>query len=160
MFKNGLVYYALNELNTNTQFAELVQDIVDYCRSKENGEVFDGWDDNVISHIIAYHLVKDTCILCMDDGKITGVAMWYNCNSSDDWSFIEEWHPDDRCGDSVFIAFLFSESSQCLRRMCASLLIKEPSVLTKKIIGLRHRNGYPCRVEYRNSVFKKVLNLK
>lgn len=149
------------EKNNQVEMINLVDRVTDYCIENENGEVFDGWDREIIRIMIAYHIAKDTCIIDIgEDGTIHGVVMWYNCNSSDGWNFVKNWEMDRPYGDAIFIAFLFSDGPDSLKKLCANFIVREPSALRKQIIGLRYRKGVPHKVKYRNSVFKKVLNLK
>ena len=50
-----------------------VKDIVGYCIRKENGKVFDDWDEGVITTMVAYHLAKDTISVIYEDDEVVGV---------------------------------------------------------------------------------------
>lgn len=159
---NSLVHSVAKSLTSGNQpeVINLVSKVADFCIENENGEVFAGWEKETIELMIAYHLAKGTCIIDMDDSGVHGIVMWYNCDYDDSWEFVTSWTEDKPEGDSIFIAFLFSDSSNTLKKMCATLVWNEPNVLTKRIIGLRYRNGVPTKVDYPNSVFRRVLNLK
>ena len=134
-----------------------VKDIVGYCIRKENGKVFDDWDEGVITTMVAYHLAKDTISVIYEDDKVVGVHMWYNCNYDDGWDFIKNWEEDRKDGDTVFLAFLFADNKKIMKKLAIDLIEKEPSVLTKNLISIRQRHGSPERVEYSLKFLKKLL---
>ena len=134
-----------------------VKDIVGYCIRKENGKVFDDWDEGVITTMVAYHLAKDTISVIYEDDEVVGVHMWYNCNYDDGWDFIKNWEEDRKDGDTVFLAFLFADNKKIMKKLAIDLIEKEPSVLTKNLISIRQRHGSPERVEYSLKFLKKLL---
>ena len=134
-----------------------VKDIVGYCIRKENGKVFDDWDKDVITTMVAYHLAKDTISVVYEGDEVVGVHMWYNCNYDDGWDFVMDWEEDDLDGDTIFIAFLFASDTEALKKMTLKLIEKEPDVLTKKLVTLRYRNGEPTKVDMTTKYFSKIL---
>lgn len=151
------------ERGKQTEALAFVDSVLDYCSEHENGKVFQSWDENIIRAIIAYHLAKKTLIVEYDDnGNIAGVFMWYLCDESDGWEFVKDWHPDKPNGDSVFLAFLFSSSTRAFKNLTLRLIAQEPDVLTKKLLGMRHRQQEENarRVTYTTKLFNKILKLK
>ena len=128
---------------------DFIDKVVDFCIEHENGKVFDGWEEEMIRLMVAYHWAKQT---------IRGVFMWYNCNRDDGWSFINNWEPDREDGDSIFLAFVFSEGKNSFKKLTRDFVDKCPEVLTKNKIGLRYRSGFPKRMNYSNKLFKKIIN--
>ena len=124
---------------------------------KENGKVFDDWGEDIITTMVMYHLSKKTISVIYDCGEVVGVHMWYNCSYDDGWEFIREWIEDRKNGDTVFLAFLFAENRKVLKELTLDLLAKEPDVLTKKLIGIRHRHGVPTKVDLSLKYFNKLL---
>jgi len=45
---------------------EHVEKIVKYCIKKENGKVFDGWGENIITTMVTYHISKKTISVIYD----------------------------------------------------------------------------------------------
>lgn len=137
-----------------------VLEILEYCNRRENGEVFHGWDAEVIKQVITYHLLKKTLLVHRDkDGKIDGVFMWYRCNSDDGWEFVRGWEPDRPDGDTLFMAFLFSDGKEVLKDMTAIWCNQHPEWKECQITGLRLRGGRPTPVKYPHSLFQKILTL-
>lgn len=135
-----------------------IDSIVDFCIKHENGKVFDGWEREDVQLMVAYHIAKKTLIYVHEDGEIKGVFMWYNCNHDDNWNFVQDWTPDRPDGDSVFLAFLFSESTPYFKEL-TELFLKSEDTADKRLLGIRYRNGFPKRVEYKPELFKKILAL-
>mgnify|MGYP003118400022 CR=1 FL=1 len=134
-----------------------IKDIVGYCIRKENGKVFDNWDEDIITTVVAYNLAKKTISVIYEGKKVVGVHMWYNCNYDDQWDIITDWKEDNRNGDAIFLAFLFAENREILKKLTLDLIEKEPDVLTKKLIGIRHRHGVPTKVNLSLKYLKKIL---
>ena len=144
---------------TQTNAMSMMDEVVRFCEEHENGKVFDGWDEELIRLMVAYHWAKKTLIVHQDElGAIKGVFMWYNCNEDDGWHFINKWHPDREDGDSIFLAFLFARDTPAFKELTLDFLTKCPEALEKKKLGLRYRSGFPKRVTYDNRLFKKILN--
>ena len=138
---------------------EEIDSIVDFCIQHENGKVFDNWDRDLIRTMVAYHKAKGTMVVTYDEDDITGVFMWYNCNYEDDWNFVLQWEPDREDYDSIFLAFLFAESTQAFKQITYLFLQQSRALSTDHLLGIRHRNGVPTRVEYDQKLFKKILEL-
>ena len=137
-----------------------IDKVVDFCIKMENGKVLDGWPRDLIQLLVAYHMAKNTFIVEQnEDGKIVGVFMWYNCNEDDDWFFIQNWTPDQEDGDAIFLAFLYASDNEAFKRLTANFILKCPEVTTKKLIGIRHRQGTPTRVTYTPKLFNKILGV-
>jgi hypothetical protein len=85
--------------------------------------------------------------------------MWYNCNEEDDWSFVQSWLPDQEDGDAIFMAFLYASNNEAFKRITANFILKCPEVTTKKLIGIRHRQGAPTRITYTPKLFNKILGI-
>jgi hypothetical protein len=134
-----------------------VKKIVDYCLRKENGKVFDDWGEDIITTMVTYHMFKKTISVIYDGEEVVGVHMWYNCNYEDGWEFIRGWEEDDPNGDSIFLAFLFAENRKVLKQLTLDLFSKEPNVLIKKLIGIRHRHGVPTKIDLSVKYFNKLL---
>ena len=133
-----------------------VKDIVGYCIRKENGKVFDDWDKDVITTMVAYHLAKDTISVVYEGDEVVGVHMWYNCNYDDGWNFIKNWEEDRDNADTVFLAFLFADNKDIMQKLAVDLLSKNKDISDKKIISIRQKNGHPERVEYPQKFLKKL----
>ena len=86
--------------------------------------------------------------------------MWYNCNYEDNWKFVEEWHLDDKNGDTVFLAFMWASNTKDFKRLIINLIVNEPTVLSKKLTSLRTKNKQPTKIDYSTKVFAKILSLK
>ena len=112
--------------------------------------------DEDVQLMVAYHIAKKTLIYVHEDGEIKGVFMWYNCNHDDNWNFVQDWTPDRPDGDSVFLAFLFSESTPYFKEL-TELFLESEDTADKRLLGIRYRNGFPKRVEYKPELFKKIL---
>ena len=85
--------------------------------------------------------------------------MWYNCDYEDDWNFVLQWEPDREDYDSISLAFLFAESTQAFKQITYLFLQQSRALSTDHLLGIRHRNGVPTRVEYDQKLFKKILEL-
>ena len=145
---------------TQKEAIDFIDKVVDFCIEHENGKVFDGWDEEMIRLIVAYHWAKQTLIVHHNaDESIKGVFMWYNCNKDDGWNFINNWEPDREDGDSIFMAFLFSEGKDSFKELTKDFINKCPEVLTKNKIGLRYRNHKPTKVEYTPKLFNRILSI-
>ena len=158
---NRLLQSVQVALENRTQRDALLamDEVVDFCIEHENGKVFDGWDKELIRLMVAYHWAKKTIIVHYNNkDNIQGVFMWYNCNADDGWDFINNWEPDRENGDSIFLAFLFAESKDAFKQLTEDFLDRCPEALEKNKIGIRHRSGFPKRVNYDNRLFKKILN--
>ena len=139
---------------------ELIDKVVDFCIEHENGKVLDGWPRDLIQILVAYHMAKDTILIdAGKDEEIQGVYMWYNCNEDDDWSFVQNWLPDPEDGDSIFMAFLYASNNEAFKRLTVNFILKCPEVTTKKLLGIRHRQGYPTRITYTHKLFNKILEV-
>ena len=138
---------------------EEIDSIVDFCIQHENGKVFDNWDRDLIRTMVAYHKAKGTMVVTYDGDDITGVFMWYNCDYEDDWNFVLQWEPDREDYDSIFLAFLFASSTQAFKQLTYLFLQQSNTLNTEHLLGIRHRNGVPTRVEYDQKLFKKILEL-
>jgi hypothetical protein len=137
---------------------ELIDKVVDFCIKHENGKVLDGWPRDLIQLLVAYHMAKDTILIDLEqDEEIKGVYMWYNCNEEDDWSFVQSWLPDQEDGGAIFMAFLYASNNEAFKRIAANFILKCPEVTTKKLIGIRHRQGAPTRITYTPKLFNKIL---
>jgi len=161
MAQNNLlasVQVALQDGNQPEAVREIDR-IVDFCITHENGKVFDGWDRGTVQLMVAYHIAKNTLIYIQQDDEIKGVFMWYNCNNDDNWNFVYDWIPDRPDGDSVFLAFLFSESTPFFKELTELFLKTGVNIEGKRLFGIRHRNGFPKKVEYNQKLFKKILSL-
>jgi len=142
------------------ELVTFVESVVDFCIKHENGKVLDGWPRNLIQLLVAYHMAKDTILIDTgEDEEIQGVYMWYNCNEDDDWSFIQSWLPDQKDGDAIFMAFLYAANNEAFKRLTANFILKCPEVTTKKLLGIRHRQGTPTRVTYTPKLFNKILGV-
>ena len=161
MILNPLLQSVQIALQNGTQAnaISMMDEVVQFCKDHENGKVFDGWDEELIRLMVAYHWAKKTLIVHQDElGGIKGVFMWYNCNEEDGWHFINKWHPDREDGDSIFLAFLFAKDTPAFKELTLDFLNRCPEALEKKKLGLRYRSGFPKRVTYDNRLFKKILN--
>jgi hypothetical protein len=139
---------------------ELIDKVVDFCIKHENGKVLDGWPRDLIKLLVAYHMAKDTILIdAGKDEEIQGVYMWYNCNEDDDWSFVQNWLPDQEDGDAIFMAFIYASDNEAFKRITANFILKCPEVTTKKLLGIRHRQGTPTRVTYTPKLFNKILGV-
>jgi len=137
-----------------------IDKVVDFCIKKENGKVLDGWPRDLIQLLVAYHMAKNTILIdAGKDEEIQGVYMWYNCNEEDDWSFVQSWLPDQEDGDAIFMAFLYASDNEAFKRLTANFILKCPEVTTKKLIGIRHRQGAPTRITYTPKLFNKILGI-
>lgn len=152
---------ALLHLGEEPEFTSFVDKVRDYCISRENGKVFDEWNQETIRQLVAYHYLKGTLIVLADESmEIQGVFMWYNCDNDYTWNFVKNWEPDNPEGDSVFLAFLFADSTQVWKQIVFKLIEREPDVIHKKLIGCRERSGKPTRVDYPNKFLSRILKAK
>ena len=137
-----------------------ISKVADFCVEHENGKVLDGWPRDLIELLVAYHMAKDTFIAQEDkDGNIEGVFMWYHCDRDDDWFFVQNWEQDREDGDSIFMAFLYAQDTKAFKKITTNFIIKCPEVMQKKLLGIRHRQGVPTRVEYTPKLFNKILSI-
>ena len=134
-----------------------VEKIVGYCIRKENGKVFNGMDKDTITTMITYHLFKKTISVIYEGEEVVGVHMWYNCDYTDDFSFIENWEEDKKDGDTIWMAFLFAENTNVMKKLIHDFIDKEPDMLTKNLVTIRQRSGYPRRMDVSMKHFSKVL---
>jgi hypothetical protein len=140
---------------------ELIDKVVDFCIKHENGKVLDGWPRDLIQLLVAYHMAKDTILVDQEqDEEIQGVYMWYNCDEEDDWSLFKAGLPDQEDGDAIFMAFIYASENDSIQGVLQSnFILKCPEVTTKKLIGIRHRQGAPTRVTYTPKLFNKILGI-
>jgi len=144
---------------TQKEAINFIDRVVDFCVEHENGKVFDGWEEEMIRLMVSYHWAKQTLIVHHNaDKTIRGVFMWYNCNKEDGWNFINDWEPDKKDGDSVFLAFIFAEGKDSLKQITKDFLYRCPEALEKNKISLRYKGGFPKRINYSNKLFKKIIN--
>ena len=134
-----------------------VEKIVGYCIRKENGKVFYGMDKETITTMVTYHFFKKTISVIYEGEEVVGVHMWYNCDYTDDLSFIESWEEDKENGDTIFMAFLFAESNDVMKKLIHDFMDKEPDMLTKKLVGQRMKGGDTKRVDISRKYFSKIL---
>ena len=134
-----------------------IKKIVGYCIRKENGKVFEGMDEDTITTMVTYHFFKKTISVIYEDEEVVGVHMWYNCNYTDDFSFIENWEEDREDGDTIFMAFLFAESNDVMKKLIHDFMDKEPDMLTKNLVAMRKKGGYPRRLDISRKYFSKIL---
>ena len=145
---------------TQKEAIDFINRVVDFCVEHENGKVLAGWPEDSIQLLIAYHLAKHTFLFEQEEeGNILGVFMWYNCYADDGWSFVQNWEAEDPDGDTMFLAFLFADSTDTFKRMTQNFIIKCPEVLQKKLISIRYRNHKPTRVEYTPKLFNRILSI-
>jgi len=130
---------------------------VGYCIRKENGKVFNGMTEDTITTMVTYHLFKKTISVIYEGEEVVGVHMWYNCDYTDDFSFIENWEEDKEDGDTIFMAFLFAESNDVMKKLIHDFMDKEPDMLTKNLLAMRERGGYPRRLDVSRKYFTKIL---
>jgi len=144
-----------------SEFTSYINKIAEYCIENENGKVFDEWNEETIRQLIAYHYIKETLVVLVNENKeIQGVFMWYNCNNDYTWDFVKEWKEDVEGGDSIFMAFLFASNSEAFKELTLMFIRKEPDVLYKKLIGVRNRSGWSTRVDYDQKLLSRLLKLK
>lgn len=134
-----------------------VEDIVGYCIRKENGKVFEGMDEDTITTMVTYHMFKKTISVIYEDKKVVGVHMWYNCDYTDDWTFVENWEEDKKDGDTIWLAFLFGDSNEVMKELILDFIKKEPDVLTKKLVAIREKQNIPTRIDVSRKYFSKIL---
>ena len=146
---------------TQKEALVFIDKVVDFCIEGQNSEVLKGWSEDTIRLLVAYHISKGTFLHTESkDAEITGVLMWYNCNYEDNWKFVEEWHLDDKNGDTVFLAFMWASNTKDFKRLIMNLIVNEPTVLSKKLTSLRTKNKQPTKIDYSTKVFAKILSLK
>tara|TARA_R110002020_G_scaffold231146_7_gene442281 strand:+ start:7723 stop:8190 length:468 start_codon:yes stop_codon:yes gene_type:complete len=134
-----------------------IEDIVGYCLRKENGKVFKGMDKDTITTMVTYHMFKKTISVIYEDKKVVGVHMWYNCDYTDDWTFVENWEEDKKDGDTIWLAFLFGDSNEVMKELILDFIKKEPDVLTKKLVAIREKQNIPTRIDVSRKYFSKIL---
>ena len=134
-----------------------VEDIVGYCLRKENGKVFEGMEEDTITTMVTYHMFKKTISVIYEDKKVVGVHMWYNCDYTDDWTFVENWEEDKKDGDTIWLAFLFGDSNEVMKELILDFIKKEPDVLAKKLVAIREKQNIPTRIDVSRKYFSKIL---
>ena len=134
-----------------------VEDIVGYCLRKENGKVFEGMEEDTITTMVTYHMFEKTISVIYEDKKVVGVHMWYNCDYTDDWTFVENWEEDKKDGDTIWLAFLFGDSNEVMKELILDFIKKEPDVLTKKLVAIREKRNIPTRIDVSRKYFSKIL---
>ncbi len=135
-----------------------IDKVVDFCIEHENGKVLAGWPEDLMQLLVAYHIAKDTFIVEQnDDGDITALGMWYNCDEDSDWSFIENWEPDNKDSNGIFIGFLHATSTDLFKKITKKFLEVCPEAMQKKLIMMRHRSGAIKRVKSNHRLFNKIL---
>ena len=146
---------------TQREALVFIDKVVDFCIEKENAKVLEGWDRDTVRLLVSYNMAKGT-FLCTEseDAEITGVLMWYNCNYDDKWDFLEGWYPDDKNGDTIFLAFMWSSNTKDFKKLIMNLIVTEPTVLSKKLTSLRTKKKQPTKIDYSTKVFAKILTLK
>ena len=83
--------------------------------------------------------------------------MWYNCDYTDDWTFVENWEEDKKDGDTTWLAFLFGDSNEVMKELILDFIKKEPDVLTKKLVAIREKRNIPTRIDVSRKYFSKIL---
>jgi hypothetical protein len=145
---------------TQKEAIAFIDKVVDFCIEHENGRVLEGWPEDRMQLLIAYHMAKHTFLFEQDEeGNIQGVFMWYNCNEDDGWPFVQNWEADDPEGNAIFMAFLFAESTDTFKRITQNFIIKCPEVMQKKLLGVRYRNQKPTKVQYTPKLFNRILSI-
>tara|TARA_R110000744_G_scaffold280873_2_gene392917 strand:+ start:368 stop:850 length:483 start_codon:yes stop_codon:yes gene_type:complete len=135
-----------------------IDKVVDFCIEHENGKVLAVWPEDLIQLLVAYHIAKDTFIVDQDDeGNITALGMWYNCDEDSDWSFIKNWEPDNKDANGIFLGFLYATSTDVFKKITKKFLEVCPEAMQKKLIMMRHRSGAIKRVESNHRLFNKIL---
>ena len=136
---------------------DLINRLHDYVYSSpENVEVVHNFDPEVVRLLIAYHYLKKTLAWHSTEGEIDGLLMWYRCSQDWTWDDIKNWTPDDKDGDSFFLAFCWAKPG-ILRELCLQLIAQAPDVLTSRIYSLRERKDGPTLVEWSQKIFVRVL---
>lgn len=153
------VILALQSGDQKEAIAEIDR-VTEFCVKNEDEKVFGGWGRDIIRLLVAYHWAKGTLLVHETNGEVDGMFMWYRCNESDGWEFIQEWMPDRPDGDSLFLAFLTASSSRSFRELVLNFLATEPAVFTHKLFGSRLRNGKSTRIVYTPKLFQKLLAIK
>ena len=162
MHLNPLLQSVQLALQSNTQkdALRLIDEIVEFCVKHENGKVLGEAEEDVIRLIVAYHWAKKTLYTKFNEsGELEAVFMWYHCDEDDDWNFVTDWEPDKEDGDSIYLAFLYTSSTEAFRDGAKGFLEQCPQALNKKLFGIRRRRGIPRRVNYTQKLFKKILEL-
>ena len=137
-----------------------IDKLVDFFIANENGKVLPSWPRELIQLLIAYHMAKDTFIAKEDaDGKIEGIGMWYHCDDNTDDSLINQWRPDNKDGNAIFIGFLNAVNKNAFKYITRKFLELCPEIVNKKIIMMRHRLGVSTRVESTHKLFNKILTI-
>ena len=55
------------------------------------------------------------------------------------------------------MAFLFAESNDVMKALIHDFMDKEPDMLTKNLVAMRERGGYPRRLDVSRKYFTKIL---
>jgi len=143
---------------TQQDALRLIDGIVGFCVKHENGKVLGEAEEDVIRLIVAYHWAKKTLYTKFNEsGELEAVFMWYHCDEDDDWNFVTDWEPDKEDGDSIYLAFLYTSSTEAFRNGTRGFLEQCPQALNKKLFGIRRREVIPRRVNYTQKLFKKIL---
>jgi|TARA_Y100000114_G_scaffold104843_1_gene98080 hypothetical protein len=143
---------------TQIEAIAFIDKVVDFCIEHENGKVLAGWPEELIRLLVGYHMAKDTLIVEQDEeGNITGVGMWYNCDENADWDFIKNWEPDNKNANGIFLGFLYANSTELFKKMTRKFLKLCPEAMHKKLIMMRHRSHVSKRVESNYRLFNKIL---
>tara|TARA_R110002051_G_scaffold154782_3_gene226959 strand:+ start:14732 stop:15367 length:636 start_codon:yes stop_codon:yes gene_type:complete len=152
----GHVASFLEKKEIPTHLVELFDRLYDFIYSTpENVEVVHNFDPEVVRLLIAYHYLKGTLVWHSTEGEIDGLLMWYRCQ---DWTWddIIAWKPDDKDGDSFFLAFLWSKPGG-MRGLCLQLIAKVPEVITHRLLGLREKKDGPRLIEWSQKLLVRVL---
>ena len=75
---NPLLHSVQIALQNATQIEAIafIDKVVDFCIENENGRVLEGWPEDRMQLLIAYHMAKHTFIFEQDEeGNIQGVFM-------------------------------------------------------------------------------------
>ena len=70
------------------------------------------------------------------------------------------WYPDDKNGDTIFLAFMWSSNTKDFKKLIMNLIVTEPTVLSKRLTSLRTKKKQPTKVDYSTKLFAKILTLK
>jgi hypothetical protein len=141
----------------------LLEEVADFCMNEANFSVIGDWGREVVVQLVGYHMAKDTLTVIRDkdSGEVSGVNMWYLCNSTDGKDFLLNWEPDTPNGDTILLAFTFASNTSAFKQIALELIRKEPDVLTKKLKSLRTKGGEDgVLVDYDLRLFNKILKLK
>ena len=145
---------------TQVEAIAYIDKLVDFCIANENGRVLPNWSRELIQLLVAYHMAKDTIIVEQDtNDEVEGLVMWYNCDEDADESLINQWEPDKKEGNAIFIGFLNAINTSAFKSMNRKFLALCPEAMHKKIIMMRHRLGVPTRVQSTHKLFTKISTI-